>query len=58
MVYDGPIHAPIAKGQEIARLIVSTRDAGEQVMPLLAGETVSEAGFFGRFWNGFKNFFG
>lgn len=58
VVYDGPIKAPIAKGQEIARLVVSTRDTGEQVMPLVAGEGVSEAGFFGRFWNGLKNFFG
>lgn len=38
--------------------MVSTHDAGQQVMPLVAGEAVSEAGFFGRFWNGFKNFFG
>lgn len=58
VVYDGPIKAPIAKGQEIAHLVVSTRDAGEQVMPLVAGEDVSDAGFFGRFWNGLKNFFG
>lgn len=58
VVYDGPIKAPIAKGQEIAHLVISTRDAGEQRMPLVAGEAVSDAGFFGRFWNGLKNFFG
>lgn len=58
VVYDGPIRAPITKGQEIAHLVVTTRDAGEQRMPLVAGEAVSDAGFFGRFWNGLKNFFG
>ena len=58
VVYDGPIKAPIAKGQPIARLIVSTDDTEAQVMPLVAGEAVSEAGFFGRLWNGLKSFFG
>lgn len=57
VVYDGPIKAPIAKGQQIARLIVSTPDTEPQVMPLVAGEAVSEAGFFGRLWNGLKSFF-
>ncbi|MGE4432054.1 MAG: D-alanyl-D-alanine carboxypeptidase family protein [Sphingobium sp.] len=58
VVYDGPIKAPIAKGQQIARLIVSTDDTAPQIMPLVAGEAVDEAGFFGRFWNGLKSFFG
>lgn len=57
VVYDGPIKAPIAKGQEIAHLIVSTPDTEPQVMPLVAGEAVNEAGFFGRLWNGLKSFF-
>lgn len=57
VVYDGPIKAPIAKGQQIAQLIVSTPDTEPQVMPLVAGETVEEAGFFGRLWNGLKSFF-
>lgn len=56
--YDGPIKAPIAKGQTIAQLIVSTDDTEPQVMPLVAGEAVSEAGFFWRLWNGLKSFFG
>lgn len=56
--YDGPIKAPIVKGQEIAQLIVSTPDTDPQVMPLVAGADVSEAGFFGRLWNGLKSLFG
>jgi len=58
VVYNGPIKAPIAKGQEIAQLVISTDDTEAQILPLVAGEAVSEAGFFGRLWNGLKSFFG
>lgn len=57
VAYDGPIKAPIAKGQEIARLIISTSDTKPQIMPLVAGEAVEEAGFFRRIWNGLMSFF-
>ncbi|MEA3052742.1 MAG: hypothetical protein QOG72_1645 [Sphingomonadales bacterium] len=56
--YDGPIKAPIAKGQHIADLIVSTPDTPPQTMPLVAAEAVGEAGFFGRIWNGLTSLFG
>jgi len=55
--YQGPVKAPIAKGQHIADLVVSMPD-GEQVMPLVAGEAVGEAGFFTRAWIGLKQLFG
>lgn len=55
--YTGPIKAPIAKGQQIAQLIISTPDTDPQVMPLVAGEDVAEAGIFGRLWNGLKSLF-
>ncbi|WP_340264902.1 D-alanyl-D-alanine carboxypeptidase family protein [Sphingobium mellinum] len=58
VAYMGPIKAPIAKGQKIAELIVSTPDTPPQVLPLVAGEEVAEAGIFGRLWNGLKSFFG
>ncbi|MDI1296791.1 MAG: D-alanyl-D-alanine carboxypeptidase, partial [bacterium] len=58
VVYTGPIKAPIAKGQKIADLIVSTPDTPPQVMPLVAGEDVAAAGVFGRLWNGLKSLFG
>lgn len=57
VVYDGPVKAPIAKGQHIADLVVTTPDTGAQVMPLVAEEAVSEAGFFGRVWAGLMSFF-
>ncbi|WP_176595660.1 MULTISPECIES: D-alanyl-D-alanine carboxypeptidase family protein [Sphingobium] len=58
VAYTGPIKAPIAKGQKIAQLIISTPDTPPQILPLVAGEDVSEAGIFGRLWNGLKSFFG
>jgi D-alanyl-D-alanine carboxypeptidase (penicillin-binding protein 5/6) len=55
--YQGPVKAPIAKGQHIADLVVTTTE-GEQVTPLVAGEAVEEAGFFTRAWIGLKQLFG
>lgn len=56
--YDGPLTAPIAKGQEVAQLVVTTGDTPPQVVPLVAGEDVGKAGFFGRIWLGLKSLFG
>ncbi len=58
IVYDGPLKAPIARGQHVADLIVTTADTPPQSMPLVAGEAVDEAGFFGRLWIGFKQLVG
>jgi D-alanyl-D-alanine carboxypeptidase (penicillin-binding protein 5/6) len=58
IVYDGPIHAPIARGQHIADLVVTTADMPPETMPLVAAEDVGEAGFFGRIWIGLKSIFG
>jgi D-alanyl-D-alanine carboxypeptidase (penicillin-binding protein 5/6) len=56
--YQGPVRAPIAKGQHIADLVITTPDTGEQIVPLVAAEAVGEAGFFGRMWIGLKQLFG
>ena len=56
--YLGPIKAPIAKGQHVADLVVTTPETGEQLMPLIAAEAVAEAGFFGRAWIGLKQLLG
>ncbi|HEX8571158.1 MAG TPA: D-alanyl-D-alanine carboxypeptidase family protein [Allosphingosinicella sp.] len=58
VVYNGPLKAPIAKGQHVADLVVSTPDTPPQTMPLVASEAVGEAGFFGRIWNGITSLFG
>ncbi len=56
--YQGPLVAPIAKGQEVAQLVITTGDTPPQVVPLVAGEDVGKAGFFGRIWAGFKQLIG
>jgi D-alanyl-D-alanine carboxypeptidase (penicillin-binding protein 5/6) len=56
--YQGPIQAPIAKGQHVADLVVTTADTPPQVVPLVAGEEIDRAGFFGRIWLGFKQLVG
>ena len=56
--YAGPLRAPIAKGQQVAELIVHTGDTPPQAMPLVAAEAVAEAGFFTRAWIGFKQLLG
>tara|TARA_R110000824_G_scaffold78378_2_gene197905 strand:+ start:146 stop:1288 length:1143 start_codon:yes stop_codon:yes gene_type:complete len=58
VTYDGPIKAPIVKGQPIATLIVTSEDAGPQRVPLVAGEDIGEAGFFNRAWAGLKSLLG
>ena len=56
--YKGPLVAPIRKGQEVAQLVVTTGDTPPQIVPLVAGEDVGRAGFFGRAWLGLKQLFG
>ena len=57
VVYQGPVKAPIAAGQHIADLVVSTSDMPPQRMPLVAAAAVGEAGFFGRLWTGLTSLF-
>jgi D-alanyl-D-alanine carboxypeptidase (penicillin-binding protein 5/6) len=56
--YNGPLVAPIAKGQEVAQLVITTGDTPPQVVSLVAGEDVGRAGFFGRIWLGLKQLVG
>jgi serine-type D-Ala-D-Ala carboxypeptidase (penicillin-binding protein 5/6) len=52
--YQGPLMAPIAKGEEVAQLVITTGDTPPQVVPLVAANDVGRAGFFGRIWLGLK----
>jgi len=56
--YDGPLMAPISKGQEVAQLVITTGDTPPQIVSLVAGEDVGRAGFFGRIWLGLKSLIG
>ena len=57
VVYDGPIKAPIAKGQKIAELQVSGAGMPTSKLPLVAAEAVGKAGPFGRLASNFRNLF-
>lgn len=48
VVYEGPIAAPITKGQRLAKLVVTTPGLGEKVFPLVAAENVARGGMLKR----------
>ena len=48
VVYKGPIRAPIAKGQHIADLVVTSANMPATRFPLVAATAVDKAGPFGR----------
>jgi D-alanyl-D-alanine carboxypeptidase (penicillin-binding protein 5/6) len=56
--YQGPIKAPIKKGDHVADLLIHTGNTAPQVMPLVAADNVGRAGVFGRMWLGFKQLVG
>ncbi len=56
LAYDGPVKAPIKKGQHIADLIVNIKGMPPQITPLVAENDVPLAGFFGRAWAGLLSF--
>lgn len=48
VVYDGPLQAPIVKGDKVAEIHISKPGEAEGVFPLYAGKDVEEKSFFGR----------
>lgn len=48
VVYNGPITAPIAKGQKIADLLITPPGLPETRIPLVAGNDVPQGGFLSR----------
>lgn len=49
VAYDGPIPAPVEKGQQLATLVISSPEMAETVqVPLVAATDVPRLGFFGR----------
>ncbi len=54
VVYEGPVKAPIKKGQPIGKLVVSGGNAATAEFKLVAGEDVEEKGFVGRILSGVK----
>lgn len=48
VVYNGPVKAPITKGDQIGELIISPEGLPEQRVPLIADRSVARHGFVGR----------
>ncbi len=48
VVYEGPVKAPIAAGQEIGYLRIETPSGDRREFPLYAGKAVKEVGVFGK----------
>jgi D-alanyl-D-alanine carboxypeptidase (penicillin-binding protein 5/6) len=48
-VYDGPIAAPIAAGQELGHMIIRIEGFDDQIVPLVAMNDVSQGGPWIRF---------
>jgi serine-type D-Ala-D-Ala carboxypeptidase (penicillin-binding protein 5/6) len=55
--FNGPVKAPITKGQHVADLVVEVPGMAPQVTPLVAAEDVGLGTFLGRAWAGFMSFF-
>jgi len=58
VMYNGPLKAPIAKGQHVADLVVRSPDMAPQRLPLVAANDVGKAGFVSRIGAGFRSLFG
>ena len=56
--YRGPVQAPIAAGEEVARLELTIDGQPSFDVPLVAAQAVDKAGFFTRIGNGLSGWFG
>jgi serine-type D-Ala-D-Ala carboxypeptidase (penicillin-binding protein 5/6) len=54
IVYDGPLPAPIAEGDVVARLVVEGPGFQTQEFPLVAGRRVGRANWFARAFEGLR----
>ena len=57
IVYDGPVRAPISKGETIAHLHVTVEGMPDYSIPLVARDDIGEAGFARRILNGVIGWF-
>lgn len=54
IVYDGPLHPPIAEGAVVARLVIEGPGFTTQEFPLVAGRKIGRANWFSRAWEGLR----
>lgn len=57
-VFDGPVPAPVAKGQALGKLVISVPDMSDMEVPLVAANDVPKLSFFGRLVAALKYFIG
>jgi D-alanyl-D-alanine carboxypeptidase (penicillin-binding protein 5/6) len=48
VIFDGPIAAPIAQGQEVGKIVIEVPGYGKTEAPLVAAKQIEQQGFFGR----------
>lgn len=53
-VFEGPVRAPIAEGQEIGKLVITAPEISPMEVPLYAGASVDRLGVFGRIVAGIR----
>ena len=58
IVFQGPLHAPIAEGDEVAELVIEGPGFETKRFPLVAGARVGRANPFARAWTGLMLTFG
>lgn len=54
IVYDGPLHAPLREGDQVARLVIEGPGFERQEFPLVAGSRIGRANPFARAWTGLR----
>lgn len=55
--YEGPLRAPIAKGERVARLVIEVEGLAPHSVPLVAARSVQKAGIFSRIASAFEGWF-
>ncbi|AQQ67023.1 serine-type D-Ala-D-Ala carboxypeptidase [Microbulbifer agarilyticus] len=56
LIIDGELKAPLAKGQQVGKVVVNLDGETVADVPAVVAEDVEEAGFFKRVWDSIKRF--
>ena len=56
LIIDGELKAPLAKGQQVGKVVVTLDGETVADVPAVVAEDVEEAGFFKRLWDSIKRF--
>ena len=56
VIFDGPVPAPIAQGQELGKVVIEAPGYGKTEVPLVAAAAVDREGFVGRAFSNLEYF--